>query len=88
MQLGLVYLNQFDISAKSIMFQSENYYGTVAYNDSVTTGDAIFARMNIKLLKNNKKKSVSEPEAVLQLLKNDKKVETARFYFRFFRSLQ
>lgn len=71
----------FDISAKSIMFQSENYYGTVAYNDSVTAGDAIFARMNIKLLKNNKKKSVSEPEAVLQLLKNDKKVETARFYF-------
>ena len=71
----------FDISAKSIMFQSENYYGTVAYNDSVIAGDAIFARMNIKLLKNNKKKSVSEPEAVLQLLKNDKKVETARFYF-------
>ena len=39
------------------------------------------AKLFIKLLKNNKKKSVSEPEAVLQLLKNDKKVETARFYF-------
>ena len=38
----------FDISAQSIMFQSENYSGTVAYNDSVTAGDAIFARMNIK----------------------------------------
>lgn len=71
----------FKISAKTVIFQSENYSGTITYNDSVIAGDAIFARINLKFLKNIKKKSLSEPKAVLQLYKNDKRIENSQFYF-------
>lgn len=67
------------LSAKTVSFQNETFSGTISYNETSRPGDAIFARMNMKIDK--KKKNSIEPAAVLQLIKDGKKVDSARFYF-------
>ena len=65
--------------AKSVSFQTETYSGTITYNDTTRPGEAVFARLNMKIDK--KKRNRIEPQAVLQLVKDDKKVDSSRFYF-------
>lgn len=65
--------------SNSVSFQTDIYSGTISYNEKAKPGEAVFARMNMKIDK--KKKNSSEPQAVLQLMKNDKKVDSSRFYF-------
>lgn len=67
--------------ANTVSFQSDNYTGTISYNDTAKPGDAVFARMTLKISKNIRKKNATEPVAVLQLLKNDRKIENSQFYF-------
>lgn len=69
------------INAKTVAFQTENYTGTISYNDSAKPGEAVFARMNLKISRTAKKKNSPEPEAVLQLFREDKKIDSAKFYF-------
>ena len=69
------------IQAKTVAFQTENYTGTISYNEKAKPGEAIFARMNMKINRTAKKKSSPEPEAVLELFKENKKIDSAKFYF-------
>lgn len=71
----------FNIFSKSVSFQDENYSGTITYNETVFKGDAIFARMNLKINKNLKRKNNSDVVAILQLLKDNKKIDSSQFYF-------
>ncbi|MBR1640558.1 MAG: M23 family metallopeptidase [Treponema sp.] len=62
-------------------FQSESYTLNITYNDTITPGNAIFARMTVTIPKNHKKtKTDSERKAVLQLLQDKKIIESAPFY--------
>lgn len=69
------------IFAKTAKYQDEEYTLNVSYNDEITPGNAIFARLSIVLPKNHKKnKAEPERKATLQLLQDKKVLETAAFY--------
>lgn len=42
--------------SNTVSFQDDNYTGTVTYNETARPGDAVFARMNVKISKTLKKK--------------------------------
>ncbi len=64
--------------AKTVSFQNELYSGTITYNETAFVGEAIWARLNMKIEK--KKRNSKEPVAALLLEKDDKKIDSARFY--------
>jgi hypothetical protein len=77
----LVICSAFALFAATAKYQSEAYSINVTYNDVITPGDAIFARMTITTPKNHKKgKTEVERKAALQLLQDKKVIETAPFY--------
>lgn len=82
-KIGLIaaalFFGSYVLSAKTVSFQNDTFSGTISYNEISRPGEAVFARMNMKIDK--KKKNNVEPAAVLQLIKDGKKVESARFYF-------
>jgi len=67
--------------ANTVAFQTESYSGTITYNEEAKLGDAVFARMNMKINKSAKKKTNGDVQAVLQLYKENKKIDHAPFYF-------
>lgn len=76
---ALLLLRTSFVFANSVSFQTDTYSGTITYNEKAKPGEAIFARMNMRIDK--KKRNNVEPQAVLQLLKDDKKIDSSRFYF-------
>ncbi|MCR4579369.1 MAG: M23 family metallopeptidase [Treponema sp.] len=77
----LILANTLLAFAATSKYQSENYNINVTYNDVITPGDAVFARMLITAPKNHKKaKSELERKATLQLLQDKKVIEAAPFY--------
>ncbi len=77
----ILLLNSFFIFAASSKYQSESFTLNIKYNDIITPGNAIFARMTITLPKNHKKgKAEPEKQATLQLLQDKKVIEAAPFY--------
>ena len=64
-----------------VAFQNENYNGAVMYNETASYGGAVFARLSMKILRSPKKKGAQDVKAVLQLYRDDKRIETAQFYF-------
>lgn len=77
--LALALLPFFVLNAANAKYQSEDISLNVIYNDTITPGDAIFARM-IMSSKSNKKFKSEEKKASLQLIQNDKVIEQAPFY--------
>lgn len=69
---GLVFSN-------TVSFQQDNYRGTITYNEKGKPGEAVWARLSMKIDK--KKKNHQEPVAVLQLVKEDKKIDSSKFYY-------
>lgn len=68
--------------AKTFSFQDDSFSGTISYNESAKPGDAIFAKLNLKLIsKHQKKRGSPEIQAIMQLFKEENKIETSRFYF-------
>ena len=81
LSIVLVMINAFCIFAANAKYQGENYTINVIYNDTITPGDAVFARMTVTIPKNHKKnKPEAEKRAVLQLLQDKKVIESAPFY--------
>ncbi len=64
--------------AKTVSFQNSYCSGTITYNEKAKPGEAIWARLNMKIEK--KRKNSAEPVAVLQLIKDDQKIDSAKFY--------
>lgn len=64
--------------AATVSFHEDIFSGTITYNEKAKPGEAVWARMNMKIDK--KKKNSSEPAAILQLYKEDKKLDSVRFY--------
>lgn len=72
------------LSANTLQFKIEDgadlsYLGVVTYNEEVLVGDAIFARLQLNCVR-NKKKVTPEVKASLMLLRDDKKIDSAKFY--------
>ena len=67
--------------AKTAVFHSDNYSLSVAYNEVLVPGDAVFVRMSITVPKNHKKsKGDNEKRGALQLYQDKKVIEKANFY--------
>ncbi|UKI54246.1 MAG: hypothetical protein L6V86_04465 [Treponema sp.] len=66
------------IYAGTVSFQNNYCSGTIAYNEKAKPGEAIWARLNMKIEK--KRKNSAEPVAVLQLMKDNMKIDSAKFY--------
>lgn len=68
-------------SANTLSFQDENYTGSVIYNETARPGDAVFARMNLKISRTLKRKTTADTAAVLVLMRGTKKIDSSPFYF-------
>ena len=66
--------------ANAVSFQNKGISGTVTYNESAGIGEAVFARMSLRGIKNQKRKPQAEVQGTLQLIKDGKKIDSARFY--------
>ena len=64
--------------ANTVSFQNAYCSGTITYNEKAKPGEAIWARLNMKIEK--RRKNSAEPVAVIQLVKDDKKIDSANFY--------
>lgn len=71
----------FFASANTLSFQDENYTGSVIYNETARPGDAVFARMNLKISRTLKRKTTADTAAVLVLMRGTKKIDSSPFYF-------
>ena len=76
----LCLLQIFTLFAATAKYQSQDYDLSIHYNDVITPGDAIFARMTVILPKNHKKSKDFTQKATLQMLSDKKVIETAPFY--------
>ena len=59
-------------AVETILFQEQAYSGSIIYNEKAQPGDAVFARLLIKLSSTVRSNAVQNPAAVLQLF-NEKK---------------
>jgi len=59
-------------AVETILFQEQAYSGSIIYNEKAQPGDAVFARLLIKLSSTVRSNAVQSPAAVLQLF-NEKK---------------
>lgn len=67
--------------ATKAKYDTENYSFSVVYNETITPGDAIFAKLSVTNAKNHKKgKNETERKATLQLLNEKKVVTSSPFY--------
>lgn len=64
--------------ANTVSFQEENFRGTISYNEKGKPGEAVWAHLSMRI--NKKKKNQAEPVAALVLVKEDKKVDSSKFY--------
>ena len=68
-------------AAGRVDFETPAYSGSIMYNDSAQPGDAVFARLSIKISRAASKKSAHDAAAVMQLFKGEKKVDSTQFFF-------
>ena len=68
-------------AAGKLDFETPAYSGSIMYNDSAQPGDAVFARLSIKISRAAPKKSAHDAAAVMQLFKGDKKLDSTQFFF-------
>ena len=61
--------------ATNAKYKCDDYYLNITYNEVITPGDAIFARLAITTPKNHKMAKADERKATLQLLKDKKVVD-------------
>ena len=71
----LCLLQIFTLFAATAKYQSQDYDLSIQYNDVITPGDAIFARMTVILPKNHKKSKDFTQKATLQMLSDKKVIE-------------
>lgn len=64
----------------SVTFNSTNYSGKVTYNSEVQIGEAIYSRLTIKQEKQGKKRTAFEVKAVMQLLRDSRRIDLCAFY--------
>jgi len=77
----VIFCNALFLFAATSKFQSESFSLSVTYNDEITPGNAIFARMQVNIPKSHKKaKNEVDRRATLQLLQDKKIIEAAPFY--------
>ena len=71
----------YSAAAKNVSFRTEDYSGTVVYSEKLKQGDALFARMNMHISRYAKKKNSSDVKAVIQLYRDNQKLDSAQFFF-------
>lgn len=64
----------------SVNFQEQSFGGSITYNEAAAPGDAVFARLSLKLSRGIAKKNGAETAAVLQFFKGEKQIDTAQFF--------
>lgn len=65
------------LSANTVSFETDDYKGSIIYNEKANPGQAVFARLTMKI----KKGSNNETVASIQLFKDSKKIDSTKFYF-------
>ena len=68
------------VAVNSVNFQEQSFGGSITYNEAAAPGDAVFARLSLKLSRGIAKKNGAETAAVLQLFKGEKQIDTAQFF--------
>ena len=68
------------VFASSFTFSEELYSGSLNYNQSAKPGEALTARISLKLSKSLKKKNNLDFKANLILFNDGKKIESSQFY--------
>ena len=68
-------------AAETVHFQTQTSSGSITYNEKAQPGDAVFARLSMKMSRTAPDKTPQSPTAVLQLFKGKKKVASAQFFF-------
>lgn len=76
-----VFISAMNIHAATLNFQAEGFSGSVFYNEKAKPGEAVFARIKMKIARSYKKKNGPEVQATMQLYKNNKKIDSSQFYF-------
>lgn len=67
-------------AVETVLFQEQAYSGSITYNEKAQPGDAVFARLSIKLAPTVRNGTLQNPTAVLQLFKGKKNVASAQFF--------
>lgn len=79
---GLLMLIAVNIYAAEIVtFHEQSFSGSIIYNDKAFPGDAVFAKLSIKIARSSVKKNTPDTAAVMQLFKGEKKIDSTRFFF-------
>ena len=68
-------------AAETVHFQTQTSSGSITYNEKAQPGDAVFARLSMKMSRTAPDKTPQSPTAVLQLFKGKKKAASAQFFF-------
>lgn len=68
-------------AAEIVTFHEQSFSGSIIYNDKAFPGDAVFAKLSIKIARSSVKKNTPDTTAVMQLFKGEKKIDSTRFFF-------
>lgn len=68
-------------AAETVTFHEQSFSGSIIYNDKAFPGDAVFAKLSIKIARSSVKKNTPDTAAVMQLFKGEKKIDSTRFFF-------
>ena len=68
-------------AAEIVTFHEQSFSGSIIYNDKAFPGDAVFAKLSIKIARSSVKKNAPDTAAVMQLFKGEKKIDSTRFFF-------
>ena len=68
-------------AAEIVTFHEQSFSGSIIYNDKAFPGDAVFAKLSIKIARSSVKKNTPDTAAVMQLFKGEKKIDSTRFFF-------
>jgi len=67
-------------AVETVLFQEQAYSGSITYNEKAQPGDAVFARLSIKLAPTVRNGALQNPAAVLQLFNGKKSIASAQFF--------
>ena len=67
-------------AVETVLFQEQAYSGSITYNEKAQPGDAVFARLSIKLSPTVRNGALQNPAAVLQLFNGKKNIAAAQFF--------
>ena len=68
-------------AAEIVTFHEQSFSGSIIYNDKAFPGDAVFAKLSIKIARSSVKKNTPDTAAVMQLFKGEKKIDSTKFFF-------